>query len=85
MEIENLSQIEKKIALEIEKEAKLRCPVDTGRLRSSIQIYEIGGEILIGSNVKYAPYVEYGTKQPNYPRQPFIRPAIDYVKNKYGR
>lgn len=37
--------------------------VDTGRLRSSIAIepYQEGMTIRVGSSVKYAPYVEYGT------------------------
>lgn len=34
----------------------------------------------VGTNVEYAPYVEYGTKR--FPTgQPFLRPAMDYRKN----
>lgn len=37
------------------------CPVDTGELRGSIT-YEVDGEdCYIGTNVEYAPYVEFGT------------------------
>jgi len=48
-------------------EAKKRCPVDEGRLRNSIRTntYADGGGILItevGSNVAYAPHIEFGTK-----------------------
>jgi HK97 gp10 family phage protein len=50
-------------ALKIQKSAKKRCPVDTGRLRSSIVIepYNDGFTAHVGTNVKYAPYVEFGT------------------------
>jgi len=35
----------------------------------------------VGSNLEYAGPVEYGIKdKPNYPRQPYLRPAIDYSK-----
>ena len=54
-----------KACLLIEAEAKKKCPVDEGRLRASIthetkrNEKEIVG--LVGTNVEYAPYVEYGT------------------------
>ncbi|ABD94204.1 tail component protein [Streptomyces phage mu1/6] len=45
--------------------AKGLCPVDTGRLRSSIQAVPSGGRfsfsVTIGTNVTYAADVEYGT------------------------
>lgn len=45
-------------------------PVDTGRLRSSItqEIQGRGAELrgVVGTNVKYAPFVEYGTR-PHWP------------------
>lgn len=39
--------------------AKDLCPVDTGNLRNSIThvVDEGGGDVYIGSNVEYAPYV----------------------------
>ena len=48
-------------------EAKKRCPVDEGRLRSSIRTntYQDAQYILItevGSNVEYAPDIEFGTE-----------------------
>lgn len=50
-------------ALDIESGAKQRAPVDTGRLRSSIQSKidhkDISAEVT--ANVDYAPYVEFGT------------------------
>lgn len=45
--------------------AKQRSPVDTGRLKSSIDGYlevsEDDFELVVGSNVHYAPYMERGT------------------------
>jgi len=55
--------------------AKLLCPVDTGRLRSSIESKKEGKyKIKIGSNVEYAPFVELGTKYMS-PR-PFLMPGL---------
>lgn len=45
-------------------------PVDTGRLRASITPdVQVQGDIvlgIVGSNVTYAPYIEYGTR-PHFP------------------
>lgn len=42
--------------------AKDDCPVDTGRLRNSISNKVDGNDVYIGTNVEYAPYVEFGDK-----------------------
>lgn len=50
-----------KACLLVENDAKKKCPVDTGQLRASIT-HEIEGQTgIVGTNVEYAPYVEYGT------------------------
>lgn len=37
----------------------------------------------VGSGLEYAGAVEYGRRDiPNYPRQPYLRPAIDYSKRQ---
>jgi phage gpG-like protein len=37
----------------------------------------------VGSNLEYAGPVEYGRRDmKNYPRQPYLRPAVDYSKPK---
>lgn len=56
--------------------AKLNCPVDTGRLRNSIthERDDEEGQVQIGTNVEYAPYVEYGTSRMD--AQPYLEPAI---------
>lgn len=66
-------------ALKVERSAKRACPVDTGRLRSSIT-HEIqqdaqGLLAVIGTDVNYAPYVELGTRY--MAAQPFLRPALE--------
>lgn len=47
-------------------DARKGTPVDTGRLRASItpRVESSGDGIrgIVGTNVKYAPYIEYGTK-----------------------
>lgn len=56
-------------ALKIETDAKDKCPVDTGRLRASIQtkITENGFVAIIMSDVRYAPTVEYGREAGSMP------------------
>lgn len=76
---ENREKCEKmieKTAVRIESRAKYFCPVDTGRLRASIT-HEIGSDKLsavIGTNVEYSMYVEFGTRKMK--AQPYLRPAF---------
>lgn len=57
--------------------AKRKCPVDTGRLRASLDHKVEDLMLILGSPVEYAPYQEYGTDK--MPAQPYLRPAIDQV------
>lgn len=70
--------------LRVERDAKIKVPVDTGRLRSSIatRLTAEGDSryVEVGTNVKYAPYVEYGTSK--QPAQPFLYPAFAENKQK---
>lgn len=64
--------------IRVETAAKRLCPVDTGRLRSSIT-HEVAVDLdglvaRIGTNVEYAPYVEFGTSRAT--AQPFLVPAL---------
>lgn len=63
------------IGLLAENYADKKCPVDTGNLRASItHVVDTGDNaVYIGTNVKYAPYVELGTSRQK--AQPFLRPA----------
>lgn len=64
--------------------ARAKAPVDVGTLRSSINAqYSQEGSLfqsVIGTNLHYAPYMEYGTgtqhDHPNWPRNPHrVSPA----------
>lgn len=67
----------KAIGQEAEGYAKEDCPVDTGRLRNSIANKVIDSEmaVYIGSNVEYAPYVEYGDYNHTTGKNHFLRDA----------
>ena len=67
-------------ALLVEGDAKLRTPVDTGNLRSSLNHTVEPTEATVGTNVEYAPYVEFGTVR--QAPQPYLRPALDENKAK---
>lgn len=68
----------------IEYESKKRVPVDTGRLRSSLTTAEDRKsdefKVRVGTNVEYAPYVEFGTRKMR--AQPYLLPAFKMYKNK---
>ena len=63
--------------------AKRLCPVDTGRLRSSITHTTDNEAAYIGTNVEYAVYVEMGTV--NTSAQPYLKPAVTDHVNEYQR
>ena len=71
------------IGLTAEAFAKMNCPVDTGNLRNSITHEVQDATVIIGTNVEYGKYVELGTSSPNYPRQPFLQPAIEEHMAQY--
>ena len=51
------------IGLTAETHAKKETPVDTGRLRNSITHTVKGDAAYIGTNVEYAPFVEFGSSR----------------------
>lgn len=73
-------------ALAIQKGAKTRCPVDTGRLRASIKIQPAESttgafNLLVGTDVEYAEYVEFGTRRAS--AQPFLFPASEEERPRF--
>ena len=63
----------------VERDAKKRCPVDTGRLRSSINTRKTGNlEVTVMDGVDYGKFIEYGTSKMR--AQPFMRPAANAQK-----
>ena len=85
-EIKRIAEVATKVALEAvglqaEGYAKRLCPVDTGLLRNSITHTADDTTAYIGTNVEYAPYVEYGTSRTK--AQPFLKPAANDHVNEY--
>ena len=69
------------VGLQGEGYAKMLCPVDTGNLRNSITHFTADDGAYIGTNVEYAPYVEFGTSKT--PAQPFLEPAATEHSDEY--
>ena len=62
--------------------AKQLCPVDTGNLRNSItHAQEDEKTEVIGTNVEYASYVEFGTVKMK--ARPYLRPAAENHSAEY--
>lgn len=71
----------RKATMVVTRSARKRAPVDTGVLRASIMPEVVMRDRVItgvvGSNVKYAPYQEFGTRPiPNVPRSVIWRWAL---------
>lgn len=73
-------------ALATQNLARFYCPVDTGRLRSSIQATKghdgSGPFVDIGTNVNYAGFQEFGTRY--MAAQPYLRPALAVAAQQWG-
>jgi len=66
----------KKAGSIIKSSAKANAPVDTSRLRGSISSRPEGiRQVIIGPNVDYGIYQEFGTKYMK--AQPYMRPALE--------
>ena len=66
------------IGQEAEGYAKDEVPVDTGRLKNSItnKVVEKEPAVYIGTNVEYAPYVEYGDYEHLTGKKHFLRDSV---------
>lgn len=80
--------------------AKMKCPVKTSTLRKSITHRVVEDAVQIGTNVEYAPHVEYGHVQEvgryvpalgkrlvadHVKAQPYLRPAVSNHVEEYKR
>ena len=64
-------------------EMKQLVPVDTGRLKGSINIIATRGRYVVGPvGVPYAAYVEFGTQRMR--AQPYVRPAVQKYLDGLG-
>lgn len=68
-----------------ESYAKGLAPVDTGNLRNSIthDSEDNGHTVVVGTNVKYAPYQELGAPNAHVPAHPYLRPAFENHLSEY--
>lgn len=64
-----------KSALDIERDAKINAPVDTGTLESSIDSDINGLSAEIGPHTEYEEFVEHGTSKMH--AQPYMLPAFE--------
>lgn len=71
------ADIVEQIVIEIAGLAAATAPIDTGALAESYtwEVSANGEEGVAGSNMEYAPYVEYGTVRT--PAQPHLVPAAE--------
>ena len=78
--------LQREVSRDMVGDARSRCPVRTGRLRSSIS-----GEAIVKSNAylrlrataPYASYVEYGTSRQQ--AQPYLTPAFERSVPRFRR
>lgn len=70
-----------RLGIQVQTEARRRCPVDTGRLRASIGVtldaISTGPVVTVGSIVSYALYVHNGTRY--MAGRPFLTDALAAV------
>lgn len=67
--------------LNIQRNAKLLCPVDTGTLRNSIMVDFEGLTATVHTNIPYAPYVEFGTFRMR--ARPYLTPAAKQEEPRF--
>lgn len=76
-----------RLGIKTQNAARRLCPVDTGRLRASIQAVRgkdaKGPYVDVGTNVEYAIPVEFGTDR--MAAQPFLRPAMNQAVDEMKR
>jgi HK97 gp10 family phage protein len=65
-------------ARNVERHQKTHVAVDTGRLKADIHIERVGDGRRIGSSLKYAIFLELGTRRMR--AQPFVRPSVDAAR-----
>ncbi len=71
----------KDIAIDLSNEMKREAPVYRGRLRDSIQVQQTkGGNFAVGTNVEYAPGVQFGTDSHFVP----IEPLEKWARRKFS-
>lgn len=76
-----IGNIIEKIAIEMVNEMKLEAPVDTGRLRQSIQIQAVDEtSFYVGTNLNYAKHIQFGAP----PHRPHWTSLLKWTRRKLG-
>lgn len=77
-----VSDIVRKTALDVEGQAKMFVPVDTGVLKNSIDV-QMEGDMtaVVAPHTEYAAYVEFGTSR--MAAQPYMTPAAEEARPAY--
>ena len=57
--------------------------VDTGRLRNSVTNQYDDSTVYVGTNVEYAPYIEFGTYRME--ARPYLAPALEEHVDEYEK
>lgn len=71
----NVSAVIRHVAEMVAEDARRIVPVDTGRLKASIQVEDAGHEkARVHATAPYAGYVELGTR--HMAAQPYLRPSL---------
>lgn len=70
------------VAREVAADARSFAPVDTGRLRNSIEVGGRDGYLVVFSTVEYAAYQEFGTR--HLPARGFMAKALAKARARYG-
>lgn len=63
--------------------AKDDCPVDTGRLRNSIAHAADENEVVVGTNVEYAEFVEFRDVEHRTGKAHFLRDSVANHQEEY--
>lgn len=82
-EKEALAAILEAIGGQAEMYAKNECPVDTGRLRDSISHATDDDTAYVGTNVEYAPSVEFIDRSHRVGKAHFLRDAASTHGDEY--
>jgi HK97 gp10 family phage protein len=76
------NDIVRKAAFDIEANAKLIVPFDTGKLKNSISCeFPTQTSAIVAPHTEYAGYVEFGTHRQG--AKPYMRPAAEKVKPSF--
>ena len=77
-----VSDIVRKTALDVEGQAKIFVPVDTGALKNSIDV-QMEGDLtaVIAPHTEYAAFIEFGTSK--MAAQPYMTPAAEEARPAY--